>query len=276
VLDPNGQPLAGIETQIKPKDVPGWIEGPRTSDLGDVRIGPLPAGLRLTVSPPQQVCHLVPSDTWSGTEITLQPEETYELPPLVLDREGRSMEGILQDADGTPLPGAKVAWVLPGGVADAGTTDEQGRFRLTRLPVKGFDVWLIAADTARQLYLMSQVDPDSGDSVRLVLRPLTSASGHLSGPDGEVLPGIKVGFSRRLRFHYAGVTVYAHWPADWIPSPEAVETAADGSWQVTGLIAGGMYALQPKAPNARLDFEKSLFEADREGKPTDFGLIVME
>jgi len=276
VLNPNGQPLAGIETQIRPKDVPGWIEGPRTSDLGDVRIGPLPAGLRLTVSPPQQVRHLVPDDAWSGREITLQPEETFELAPLTLDPGGRSIEGTLEDADGKPLPGAKVACVLPGALASSATADERGRFRLTQLPVSGFDVWLIAADAARQLHVMSLVDPDAGDSTRLVLRPLTSASGVLSGPDGQVLPGVRVRVSPMLKLRYAGSTMYTGWGSEWAPFLEAVETAADGSWQVSGLVAGGMYTLRPEVPKARLDFEKSLFEADREGKPTDFGLMVVE
>jgi hypothetical protein len=54
-----------------------------------------------------------------------------------------------------------------------------------------------------------------------------------------------------------------------------VKTAADGSWQVKGLVAGGMYALQPETPGTRLDLDKGLFEVDRKGKPTDLGLMML-
>jgi hypothetical protein len=276
VLDPTGRPLAGVGTRVKPQNVPGWLEGPRTGDLGKARIGPLPAGLGLRVALPQELHHLVLRDTWSSRGITLQPGETFELPPLTLDPAGRSIDGTLEDAEGRPLPGAQVACHIPVWPVNAAIADEQGRFRLTQLPVRGSDVWLIAADTAKQLYAMSRVDPDSGDGVCLVLRPLTSASGLLGRPSGQVLPAIKVAISPMLRTQYAGLTVYMGWDTPWAPLPEAVETAADGSWRVTGLIAGGMYALQPEVPEARLDLEERIFTVDPDGKPTDFGLMVAE
>jgi hypothetical protein len=186
------------------------------------------------------------------------------------------VEGLLEDADGKPLPGAKVACYLPVQPVNSATADEQGRFKLTRLPVRGYDVWLIAADSAKQLYVMSLVDPDPGEKVRLALRPLTSASGFLSGPDGQVLADVRVRMFPTLRARQEGVTTYTMWNTGWVPVPEPVKTAADGSWSISGLIAGGIYALQPETPDARLDFDKSLFEVDREGKPTDFGLMMME
>jgi len=277
ILDPKGQPVAGMGTlvMVKAKYAPGMVEGPHTDQAGAVMIGPLPANLPMGVGVAHDSRHLVAQNVWDRKEITLQPGETYELAPLTLDPEGRSVEGVLEDADGKPLAGAKVACYLPVQPVNSATADEQGRFKLTRLPVRGYDVWLVAAHTARQLYVVSLADPDPGEKVRLVLRPLTSASGFLSGPDGQVLANVQVRVFPMLKARCEGVTTYTMWNSEWVSVPEPVKTAADGSWSISGLIAGGMYALQPETPDARLDFDKSLFEVDRQGKPTDFGLMMM-
>jgi hypothetical protein len=256
--------------------VRGVVEGPQTNELGEVLIGPLPPGVQLDVLLASELRHLVAQNVWEHKEITLQPGETYELPPLMLDPEGRAIEGVLVDAEGKPLAGAQVACTEPQWPVNAATADEQGQFRLTRLPVEGYDVWLIAADTAKQLYVMSPVDPDSDEQVRLVLRPLTSATGLLAGPDGQVLADVPVRMFPALKCRWQGVTVYTVLNAQWVPPPQSVRTADDGSWQVSGLVAGAMYALQPEVPGAYLDFERDLFQVDREGKPTDSGLIMMQ
>jgi hypothetical protein len=278
ILDPKGRPVADIGTLVvvKAEYVPGAVDGPHTNAFGEVVIGPLPAGLRLSVGVAHEFRHLVAQNVWDRKEITLQPGETYELPPLTLEPEGRAVEGTLESADGKPLPGAQVACILPGGTIGAAHADEQGRFRLTRLPVKGYDVWLIAADTAKRLYLMSLVDPDSGEKARLVLRPLTDASGLLAGPDGQILANVRVSVFPMLKARLEGVTAHTMWNTEWVPLPEPVKTAEDGSWQASGLIAGAMYVLQPEVPEARLDFEEGIFEVDRDGKPTDCGLMMMQ
>jgi hypothetical protein len=120
------------------------------------------------------------------------------------------------------------------------------------------------------------VDPDTGEKVRLVLRPLTDAGGLLSGPDGQVLADIPVRVFPTLKARWGGVTAYTTWNTGWVPLPQPVKTAEDGSWQVSGLIVGGMYAVQPEVPEARLDFEAGLFEVDRDGKPTDCGLMMVQ
>jgi hypothetical protein len=251
------------------------IAGPQTNELGQVLIGPLPAGLQVGVGVGYESRHLVPQNTWDRKEITLQPGETYELPPLAVDPGGRAVEGTLEDAEGKPLAGAQVACTEPQWPVNVATTDEQGRFRLTHLPVEGYDVWLIAAETTKQLYVMSQVDPNSGEQVRLVLRPLTEAGGLLAGPDGQALSDVPVRIFPMLKCRWQGMTVDATWHTDWVPLPQPVKTAEDGWWQVSGLIAGAMYALQPEVPGARLDLEEGIFEVDREGKPTDLGPMVV-
>ncbi len=275
VLSPEARPLPDIGTWIGIRDAGAAVQGPHTNDRGEVRVGPLPAGLQLRLVVAFELEHLVPQNVWDRKEITLHPGETYELAPLTLDPQGRSIEGVLEDADGKPLAGAKVACYLPSWPVNAATADEQGRFKLTRLPVRGYDVWLIAADTAKQLYIMAPVDPDSGEKVRLVLRPLTSAGGFLSGPEGQVLAGVQVRIFPTLRARREGVTSYTMWNTQWVSVPQPVKTAADGAWQVKGLVAGGMYSWQPEMPDARLNFEKGLFEVDRQGKPTDLGLMTV-
>ena len=123
---------------------------------------------------------------------------------------------------------------------------------------------------------MSHVDPDSGERVRLVLRPLTSASGLLTGPDGQVFAGAPVRVFPMLKTRQEGITTYTMWNTEWSPPREPVKAAADGAREVRGLVGGGMYAVQPEAPDARFDLAQSIFEVDREGKPTDLGLMTMQ
>jgi hypothetical protein len=240
-----------------------------------VLIGPLPAGLPVFVGVAWELGHLVAQNTWSRTEISLGPGETYELPPLTLEPQGRSVEGTLEDAHGKPLPGAQVACYLPQRPLNVATADEQGHFTLTRLPVQGYDVWLIAGDTTRRLYVMAPVDPDAGDKVRLVLRPLTRAFGSLSGPDGRAFADVPVRVYPRLLGQRQGTVAYLTWGTKWVPGPEPAKTGDDGSWEITGLIAGGGYRLTPQLAGIHLSADTALFEVDREGRPTDVGLMVM-
>jgi hypothetical protein len=78
-----------------------------------------------------------------------------------------------------------------------------------------------------------------------------------------------------LKCQWQGVTVYTFWHTDWVPLLQPVRTAEDGSWQVSGLVAGAMYALQPEVPGAYLDFERDLVQVDREGRATNSGLMMM-
>jgi RNA polymerase sigma factor (sigma-70 family) len=276
VVDPAGQPLPGIGTLVRVgEQYASLVQGPATDGNGELLAGPFPAGLQLGLQVVSEVHHLVLRDVWRGHEVTLQPGETYELPPLTLDPEGRSIEGVLVDAEGKPLPGAQVACHLPQWPVNSATADEGGRFRLTRLPVEGCDVRLIAADAAKQLYVMAPVDPDAGEEVRLVLHPLTSATGFLSGADGQVLGNVGVHLFPVVNGLQQGIPTYMTWNSGWVSRPESVKTTAEGEWKIGGLVPGGTYTLQPELPGAYLDFERGILEVDREGKPTGFGLTMM-
>ena len=278
IADPEGRPVAGIGTVVVFRDAypPGSVAGPRTDELGEMLIGPLPAGLPLGILVARESRHLVPELLWNRKVISLEPGEIHELPALTLDPEGRSIEGTVEDADGDPLPGAQVACHLPQRPPDLATADDQGRFRLAKLPVRGYDVWLIAGDTAQELYAMAPVDPDSGDEARLVLRPLTSAFGFLSGPDGQVLADVPVRVYPRLQARREGTVAYLTWGTKWVRRPEPVKTGEDGSWEVSGLIAGGVYRLSPQGTAGHLSADRGIFEVDREGEPTDIGLVMTE
>jgi len=274
VRDPDGFPLAGVQTHIWAcKAGISLAEGPQTDEQGEADIGPLPAGPLVNVSVPQELRHLVAENVWDGEEITLEPGQTYELPPLTLDPDGRSIEGTLEDADGNPLPGARVASNLPVSPPNVATADERGRFKLTRLPVQGFDVWLIAGDAAKQLYAMAPVDPDLREDVQLVLRPLATARGLLRHYGGQALAGVEVCVVPMVEERSPAMTWHERWSTEWIhlPPPKPAKTAEDGSWQVSGLVAGGVYSLQPKTGYRDQMFDAKLFEVDPEGKPTDLG-----
>ena len=100
ILDPKGQPVAGMGTLVmwKAEHVPGAAEGSHADQIGEVLIGPLPAGLQVGVGVAYELRHPALHNTWDRKGITLQPGETCELPPLILDPEGRAVKGTLSGA----------------------------------------------------------------------------------------------------------------------------------------------------------------------------------
>jgi hypothetical protein len=277
VLGPVGLPLPGIRTDLAAFTAGLRLaEGPLTDERGEADLGPLPAGLPVHVSVPRELRHLVAEHVWDSEEITLAPGETHRLPPLTLDPDGRSIEGTLQDADGWPLPGAQVACYLPVVAVNAATADEHGRFHLTGLPARGYDVWLIAVDGAAQpqVFAMAAVDPDAGEDAALVLRPLTCARGLLTSRRGQPLADVDVRLAPMVSLG-PGREGFCAWGAGLVPPPMPVRTAEDGSWQVDGLVAGGVYALETRKPSMSMNLEPRFLEVDLEGTPTDLGPMVI-
>ena len=56
----------------------------------------------------------------------------------------------------------------------------------------------------------------------------------------------------------------------WVPLPDPMKAAEE----IGGLIPGAMYGLQLEASGAYIDLQESLFEANRDGEPTDVGIMV--
>lgn len=274
-LDPEGQPLASIETWIALTDGPAaLIGGPKSDEHGDVIIGPLPAYVGLRIQPPHDAVHLALNDAWwSGEagEITLAPGEVYELEPLRLNLEGRTVTGSVHDENGEPVAGAKVATFRPIGSTNEVLTDEQGRFTLTRLAVHG-DVWLLASHPTESLYAARKVDPDAGEEVTLTLRPPTSVSGHVVDAEGRAVGNAEVQEWRMVRLQEVIGKVHTLWRAPWIPQSDPTTTDADGFFRIEGLVSGAPYSVSIKAPGLRFDGTQTEFIADADN-PVDLGII---
>jgi RNA polymerase sigma factor (sigma-70 family) len=121
--------------------------------------------------------------------------------------EARVVAGVVVDPAGKPVAGANV-WLTTAGVADGsvevfdqGTTDEQGRFRVT-VPARWFatthalrqELGLIAHKPGRRVaaigFARSSIPRPTG--TRLVLEAPTEASIHVLAPDGNPVAGARV------------------------------------------------------------------------------------
>lgn len=271
IVDQEGHPLPGLETEIAVHPgLAGLIRGPKTDENGEVAIGPLPTGVELVIEPPGDVYHLSLNSTWwrgRKAEITLKPGEVYELPTLVVDPEGRSAEGIVMDEQGRPVAGARVVPFRPTVPRNEVFTDEQGRFTLTRLAIRG-EVWIVASHATEPHHAAVQIDPDEGEPLEIVLKPAATVRGQVVDGEGRAIQGARVRAIRMLRI---GDTT-SIWNAAWIPEPEPVATDADGFWSIDGLVSGAPYALSVQAEGLRYDPFQAKFVADAD-EPLGLGMV---
>ncbi len=274
VADLEDRPVAGFQTNLV---TPMWVlvNGPQTGTDGTLVVGPLPPAIRLRLQPEDDVAHLVLDMPWrddGAGYITLDPGETRELPALVADPDGLSVEGIVEDTQGRPVAGAKVAAHLPVTPVNAAMTDGSGIFELDRLAVR-HDVWLIASHPTEPLYAMQKVDPEGPGPVRIVLRPPVPAGGFLATADGRPLGQVKVRPERKVMRRGGGAAMV--WNAAWIPHPEPVTSDEDGVWAIDGLVAGAPYLVFPQVVDMGVFQPEAAFIANADGSFTDVGLTTV-
>ncbi|MGC9317102.1 MAG: carboxypeptidase-like regulatory domain-containing protein, partial [Armatimonadota bacterium] len=270
-----GQPLADIGTAaflVNP--AAGFVGGYESDENGDVLIGPLPAYVELRIQLHPDLTHLALDDAWwsgEGRASSLKPGEVYELEPVRLDIEGRSVTGWVLDRDGEPVAGATVAAFRPQYPTNEVLTDEQGRFALTRLAIHG-DTWLIASHPTDSLYAAVAVDPDAGGEAALTLRPPTSVSGRVLDGQGEAVPDAEVRAGRSVGLQDVTGEVHTFWHAPWIPRADAATTDAEGFFRIDGLVSGAPCSVGVQAPGLRYDSMQTRFVADADD-PVDLGPI---
>ena len=192
-------------------------------------------------------------DAWREVgEITLSPGEEYQLPPLELNLQGRSVRGWVGDQRQQPVAGAIV---LAAGARQYAAfqepvyADEQGYFELSGLPMRG-NVTIVATHPTKSLFATEQLDPDWGFEPGLILRPAGSVVGRVLDRQGKPVYDATVTvqssvmsyeMSEELRrqLHTAGFTTETY-------------TDHDGKWRTDGLIPGIEYAVsvRPRDPSA--------------------------
>jgi hypothetical protein len=275
VVDAQGAPVGKIGALVSLVGAYGWtLAGPQSDDHGGLLIGPLPAGVSLRVQPPYEIRHITHNSAWeNGLAIMLHPGETYELPALRVDPNGRTVKGVVVDTDGKPVAGGKLGLCRWLTLAPPAVADEQGRFTLYRLSVGQNDEWVVAAHPTLARYAMLQLKPGVGDDLRIVLRPAVRVSGYLADRDGQPLKDAKVRVRPLLvRSRQGSVISFVPWDAPWIPAPPATTTGADGSWTIGGLVAGGGYTVE--AERYTIGFDEALFTTNADGTPLDLGMVI--
>jgi hypothetical protein len=248
ITDVDGRPLPGLKPFLM--GYFGGDIGGETDEKGQVVFGPLPPDVKMIPNQPKSVSCLTVAPGWAeGFGMKLEPGQTRELPVLRVAPEGRRVEGIVVTDDGQPVERARV--VCFRGVANA-LTDDHGRFTLTRLPIrhdsyshfaggKELQTWIVASHPARPLYAARTVDPDSGETVQVVLRPMASVRGRVVDGDGRPLRGIEVrgwGYVQDGR----ASPQWQVWGIAGIPEPESATTDGDVRFEIDRLISGAPYA----------------------------------
>jgi hypothetical protein len=248
---------------------------PSTDKEGEVRIGPLPAGLPLRVGFSELLNYLALDDTWrgeGGPEITLTAGETRELPALRAGVAQGTLRGTVVGEDGRPVAGAEVRAIIPSAFPIKTLTDAEGSFALTSLLSTSADLWVLASRPVERLHVAQKTGPTTREC-RLVLRPLTSARGQLADAQGQPVAGVHVYPSTFLRG--AAGEIEDQWGRllDGLPRPNEVDTDAEGSWEVEGLVSGAPYMLLLSNTVLNLDTGPLAFVADAD-EPVDIGLLM--
>ncbi len=283
VVDTEGRPVADVAMRVYVSvrrdgghmRVSLPVQG-TSDDQGRIRIGPLPAGVPLRMSPGDETEMLAVEMSWGDVgEITLSPGEEYQLPRLELNLEGRTVRGWVGDRQQQPVAGAVVFGIGERqyrGHPEPAYTDEQGYFELTGLSVRG-EVTIVAAHPTGSLFATEHVDPDWGFEPGFILQPAGSVIGRLMDRQGQPVydatvtvesSTVSYGMSEELRrrLHTAGFTMETY-------------TDHDGKWRMDGLIPGIEYrvSVRPRDPNA--GHASARFTATA-GQTEDLGEMVLE
>jgi hypothetical protein len=270
-FDANGQPLRNMMAQLFLTEggLGGLMNAGQIDPTGNILVGPLPAGIGLRLQSPPELWPLALNDAWTTGlkgDIRLSPGQTYELPALRVDMDGRKASGLVQDEQGLPVAGAQVTCNVPTLCANA-VTDGKGRFTITRLPIKG-DIWLIASHPSELLHVMQKVDPNAGDAM-LVVHPLTSAKGQFVDDKGRPVKRANVQAAPCIR----SANGWMIWQA---PSVRMVGvlTDDDGFFEVKNIVVGAPYMLVLQIPGVAAIGPGGTDFTAKPGKPIDFGALT--
>ncbi len=278
VIDTEGKPVPdiGVRVWVTYDGVSGRdIPGARSDEQGRLRVGPLPAGVRLKVLPTSETDQLVVDSAWWNLgQITLAPGEQRQLPPLRLDLKGRSARGWVGDQQQQAVQGALVFGVGErgfGATKEPAYAGEDGYFELTGLPARG-KVLIVAVHATKPLFAAEEIDPDWGFEPGLILQPLGSATGRVVDEQGKPVRGATVSVSGGLSYWQSSqlrqrlTSAGFKWQA---------YTDEEGRWDVAGLIAGVNYEVPVFPPEKRGGRTLAEFTA-KGGQTVDLGEMVLK
>ncbi len=270
VVDREGKPVPNMQASIAVSHGGGFyqgINGPLSDEAGRMVIGPLPSGVGLWLSPGGGTARFVSDDAWDELrEITLAPRQRYELPALVLNLAGRSLSGLVIDAQRRPV---KNATVFASRTDETARTNDLGVFELKGVPARG-QLWVVAVHPDEPLFCAERVDPDETPRVELTVQPLGGASGQVVDQQGRPASGAKV--SLHPREHAWRIVQTLELLQRLAKNSCYWEAHADeqGKWRVEGLIAGAEYEVFVYPPGGKYGHPDTSFTAEG-GQVVDVG-----
>jgi len=274
--DEQGRPLPKIPFNVgslTDRYGPLQLQQENSDITGHVRLGPLPAGVPLSVNIGwDYVPLIVRPEQWKSLKpVTLLPGEVRRLPALTINPQGRTLPVLVVDAQRRPVPGVTVyaRW------DQSATTDAQGRADLTRLPLTG-TVEVIAVDLARDLSVFATMDPALGKRQELMVLPPGEATGAVQDKHGRPVVGLDVSCSPpQVEGLLRSLIKNGHLND---PIPDEVRTGQDGRWHATGLLPGLTYLARVGFSPERRGWLAASEEFVARGGPEgqDIGIVVLD
>jgi len=245
VRDTAGQPVEGISVQCNCFNAElqfiAWGICIGESDAeGKVELPMLPPSLELKLQ--AETKGLAVASEWPEA-VTLEPGETRDMGVLTINLAGRSVSGVVRDADkDVPAPKALVVDLHTGRET---LTDERGRFELSRLHFKR-PALLLARDSTWRFYVLREVDPEKQQTVDLLLRPLASVEGYVVNQQWQPVAGAEV--VARM-----GGRLDPRWTAAgerYLPPRPETRTDKEGHYHLRSLLHGMSYVIHAEADEA--------------------------
>lgn len=247
IVDQEGHPQPGYSATVGyptgehtwSGDSEGRVE---SDDQGIIRLTCLPPNVELALIPDTRLFRLMVGKGLVERNVVLKPGEERQLPPIVINPHGRSLQVAVTDADGEPVKGARVYAPNVGAPALA---DGTGMVELPGLAVKG-EMTILAAHPTEEWYAAGTVDPDLNEPLRLIVRPLGKATGVLVAKEGrQPLEGWQVRCGTVGPTPPVGPEMYAKLGLDY---RRYVTTDADGRWHFDTLIPALGYRVVARSP----------------------------
>jgi hypothetical protein len=236
VVTIDGEPVPEVSVQVT-AEPEGWdtqlpVSASTNAD-GEFRLGPLPPGLPLMMGPEwswrEQV--IEPDVQAFREEITLEPEDTRQLPPWIIAPNGLTLRGRVVDGDGEPVEGAVASCASAFRQHESrATTDVDGRFELTGISPAG-DCLVVAWSADLKSAFAQPCDPRVPYEPTFALMPVGSVTVTVVD-DGRPVPEAQV----RI---YSGM--HANLPEGLKMGTELMPVDAEGKLHVSGLVPGVQY-----------------------------------
>ncbi|MGI5817574.1 MAG: carboxypeptidase regulatory-like domain-containing protein [Armatimonadota bacterium] len=237
-----GEPVGGVEFRVlyevgnSIRDLPLRAS---TGEDGRARIGPLPAGVGLSIGPAWEWSRRTLEPRYAGVQsIVFEPGETREFGPYLVAPDGARIRGTVIDAQGEPVEGALLfcADSFDGRPIET-ETDGAGRFELTGIAVSEETVVVIAATPDGSAAWAEFVDPAVAYEPTVELSAPGTIVATFVGADGRPVPDVEVRISGQR------VRAPSSLPGGLTTQVQELLTDEDGRVRIERLVPGVEYLL---------------------------------